>query len=195
MSDEILKKLEQEIKNCRKCALWKTRNNPVVGEGSTNPRILFIGEAPGYWEDTKGRPFVGKAGNVLDELLASISLRREDIYIANILKCRPLNNRNPLQSEIVTCTPYLDKQIEVLNPKIIATLGNFASSYIFEKNKLKSERVGKIHGNIFQVSNLRGITKIIPLYHPAAATYNPEMKKIMMEDFKSIRNALHENNK
>jgi DNA polymerase len=195
MSDEILKKLEQEIKNCRKCALWKTRNNPVVGEGSTNPRILFIGEAPGYWEDTKGRPFVGKAGNVLDDLLASISLRREDIYIANILKCRPLNNRNPLQSEIVACTPYLDKQIEVLNPKIIATLGNFALSYIFEKNKLKPERVGKIHGNVFQVSNLRGITKIIPLYHPAAATYNPEMKKIMMEDFKSIRNALHENNK
>ena len=133
MNLEIWKQLEDAVANCRKCSLWKTRSNPVVGGGSKDAKVMFIGEAPGYWEDVKGRPFVGRAGRVLDELLESINLSREEVYITNILKCRPPNNRNPLQSEIEACTPYLDRQIELMNPEIIATLGNFALSYISEK--------------------------------------------------------------
>lgn len=179
--------LETTIKQCRKCDLWKTRKNAVPGGENRNAEVLFIGEAPGYWEDVKGKPFVGKAGKVLDELLEYISLSREEIYITNILKCRPPNNRNPLQNEINTCTPYLDKQIELINPRIIATLGSFATSYILEKYDLKKGKISDIHGNMYTISSLIGITKIVPLYHPAAATYNPNMKTTMKEDFKTIQ--------
>lgn len=182
--------IKREVMNCKKCDLWKTRNNPVIGEGRINSNILFIGEAPGYWEDRKGKPFIGKAGEVLDELLASINLQRKNIYITNILKCRPPGNRNPLQLEIKACTPYLDGQIAIIQPTVIVTLGNFASSYIFEKFGLKTGRIGKIHGNIFQIKNLD--FKVIPLYHPAMAVYNPQTKKVMEKDFKSIMKA--ENN-
>lgn len=185
------KTLKQGIENCKKCNLWKTRDNPVIGEGSLDAEVLFIGEAPGYWEDKKGRPFVGRAGKILDELLEDISLKRDEVYIANILKCRPPSNRNPLPSEIAACTTYLDRQIEIINPKIIATLGNFSTKYILEKYGLKSERIGKTHGKVFHVANLLGKTKIIPLYHPAAATYNPNMKNVLAEDFKKIKREIN----
>lgn len=187
--------LEQQIGDCRRCNLWKTRNNPVVGDGSTDARAMFIGEAPGYWEDVKGKPFVGKAGKILDELLNSIDLKREEVYITNILKCRPPNNRNPLQSEIDACTPYLDKQIEIVNPEVIATLGNFALSYISGKFGLKADNVGRVHGRVFKIKTLLGNLFIIPLYHPAAAVYNPALKKALLEDIKTIRTMFDENKK
>jgi DNA polymerase len=189
-SEKEIKKMEQDVTNCRRCDLWKTRNNPVAGEGSVTTKVMFIGEAPGYNEDMQGRPFVGKAGKILDELLHSVGIERKEIYIANILKCRPLKNRNPLRKEIKACTPYLDKQIMTIKPKIIVTLGNFASSYVLEKFGFQAERIGEIHGKIFHIKNLLFDTRIIPSYHPAAAVYNPNIKNVLMKDFKSIIEAL-----
>ncbi|RLI64008.1 MAG: uracil-DNA glycosylase [Candidatus Asgardarchaeum californiense] len=190
MDNRKWRQLEKEIANCRKCDLWKTRKNPVIGEGSKDARIMFIGEAPGYWEDIKGRPFVGKAGKIFDELLQSIDLRREEVYIANVLKCRPPNNRNPFQNEIDACTPYLDQQIELIHPRIIATLGNFALSYISKKFGLKQENIGQSHGKIFKIKTLFGDLIIIPLYHPAAAVYNPLLKKTLLEDIAVVKRLL-----
>lgn len=181
-----MKELEEEIGNCKKCELWKNRNNPVIGEGSLDAKILFIGEGPGYWEDMKGRPFVGKSGKILDELLESIGLKREDVYIANIVKCRPPENRNPITEEIKACTPYLDRQIKIIQQKIIATLGNFATSYIFDKFGLEQKSISVVHGKVFNVNTILGSIKIIPLFHPAVATYNPNKKDILLEDFKFL---------
>ncbi len=187
--EEELERIEQSIKACKRCELWKTRTNPVAGAGSLSARILFVGEAPGYYEDLKGEPFVGKAGKVLDELLASIELQRNDVYIANVLKCRPPGNRNPATEEIRACTPYLDAQLEIIQPEIIATLGNFSLAYIFDKFGLKKDKISRIHGKVFTVSTIAGIKikKIIPLYHPAVATYNPNMKGALIEDFKVLK--------
>ena len=190
--DEDMKRVTTSIENCKRCSLWKTRNKPVVGDGSVNTNILFIGEAPGYYEDIQGRPFVGKAGKIFDELLESIGFQRNEVYVANILKCRPSNNRNPLKSEIYACTEHLNRQIEIIQPKIIVLLGNFAASYIFEKFGLKYDKISNVHGRIFQINTIFGSIKIIPLYHPAIATYNPETKNTLLEDFKTIKNAIEQ---
>lgn len=189
MMNEILKETENEVINCKKCVLENTRTNAVPGEGSSDANILFIGEAPGLNEDKKGRPFVGKAGKILDELLNSISLNRNDIYITNIIKCRPPNNRNPKIEEIKTCSPYLDKQIRIIKPKVICCLGNFATKYILEKYNLKNkiQGISKIKGNIFKVSTLSGEINIIPLYHPAVATYDPRKIDELKKDFEVIK--------
>ncbi|MCX6667413.1 MAG: uracil-DNA glycosylase [Euryarchaeota archaeon] len=191
--EEGIKKLMLSVENCRKCDLWKTRKKPVFGEGSIDTDILFVGEAPGYNEDLQGRPFVGKAGKILDELLESIGLHRSDIYIANILKCRPPNNRNPLKTEIDACTEHLDKQIELIQPKIMVPMGNFACSYIFEKFGLKYDKISNVHGKIFQINTIFGNVKIIPMYHPAVATYNPYTKDTLLVDFKIIKKAIERN--
>lgn len=182
--------LNKEIEICKKCDLWKTRKKIVIGSGSMNANVMFIGEAPGYHEDIQGIPFVGRAGKFFDELLQSITLRREEVYVCNILKCRPPDNRNPFDLEIKSCTPFLDKQIMTIKPKIIGTLGNFASTYVLEKFGFQAEKIGKIHGKTFPMKNLLFDSIIIPLYHPAAAVYNPNMKKILINDFKVIDSIL-----
>ena len=183
------KRIKEEVLNCKKCSLYKTRRNPVVGEGSLQAKIMFIGEAPGAAEDRTGYPFCGEAGKILDELLNSIGIKREEVYIGNILKCRPPGNRNPKKEEIEACAPYLEKQIEIIAPEVISTLGNYSTAYIFEKYGLKNQiqRISKIHGQIFEVKNLFQDLKIIPLYHPAVATYNPNMKEILKNDFKIFK--------
>ena len=182
--------LKQQILNCEKCPLCKTRNNPVVGEGFLDSKIMFIGEAPGFNEDKQGKPFVGQAGKIFDELLNSVNLKREEIYITNILKCRPPQNRNPKEEEIKSCSVYLDRQIEIIKPKIICCLGNFSTGYIFKKFLLKEkiQGISKIHGKIFDVSTLAGCMKIIPLYHPAVVTYNMNMLEILKKDFEILKN-------
>jgi len=187
-----LARIATEIRACQRCALWRTRTNPVVGEGSLSARLMLIGEAPGYSEDQQGRPFVGKAGKVLDELLASIGLHRSEVYIANVLKCRPPGNRDPLPAEIETCTPYLDAQLELIQPTVIATLGNFSLTYLFEKFGLhaKKNKISKIHGKVFTVSSIAGVVKIVPLYHPAVATYNPNMMETLKNDFEVLEHLL-----
>ncbi len=181
-----LARIAERVLNCKRCELWRTRTNPVVGEGPLSARLLLVGEAPGYYEDQQGRPFVGKAGKVLDELLASIGLTRGDVYIANVLKCRPPQNRNPEPEEIRACTPYLDEQLELIQPEIIATLGNFSLAYLFEKFGLPKERIGKIHGTVFTVSTFAGVQRIVPLYHPAVATYNANMMETLKNDFRIL---------
>lgn len=188
--NKIIKQIEQDVANCKRCSLWKTRNNPVPGEGTVSTKVMFIGEAPGYNEDIQGKPFVGRAGKLFDELLRSQNFKRDDIFVANILKCRPPKNRKPLSEEIKACTTYLDKQIAIIKPSVIVTLGNFATLYIFRKFDLQAEKIGMIHGKIVRISKSLGNLCIIPLYHPAAAVYNPNMKKILMEDFKSIKKEL-----
>ena len=188
---ELMSKIKESVEKCKKCGLSKTRKNPVIGDGSLDSEILFIGEAPGYNEDLQGRPFVGRAGKILDNLLESVGINRDSVYIANILKCRPPNNRNPQKNEINLCIEYLSKQIEIIQPKIIMPLGSFACSYIFEKYGIKYDKISKIHGKLFQKNTLLGKLRIIPMYHPAVATYNPNIKKQLLKDFsiiKKIRN-------
>ena len=186
---ESLEKIREEVLRCKKCNLWKTRKNPVFGEGNEHAKIFFCGEAPGYHESMTGKPFCGAAGKILDKLLDSIGLKRKEIYITNIVKLRPPNNRNPTQEEIKACSPYLDRQIEIIKPKIICCLGNFATAYIMKKFGLKDkvQGISKIHRKVFLVSTLFGPVKIIPLYHPAVATYNANMFKIIKKDFEILK--------
>lgn len=178
------------VKDCKKCDLFKIRTNPVVGDGTYSSDVLFIGEAPGFNEDKEGKPFVGRAGKILDELLNTIGLNRNDIYIANILKCRPPNNRNPQKNEIKKCTEYLDMQISIINPKIIVPLGNFACSYIFEKYGLNHEKISNVHGKSFTVNTLYKSIIVFPIFHPAVVTYNPNKKSILEKDFLKLKDLL-----
>jgi len=180
--------LSKKILNCKKCELWKTRSNPVIGKGSLNTKIIFIGEAPGFNEDKQGEPFVGQAGKIFDELLNSVGLKREEIYITNIMKCRPPNNRNPNQDEIKACSPHLNNQIETIKPKIICCLGNFATDFILRRFNLsdKIQGISRIHGEVFRVSTLNNNIKIIPLYHPAVVTYNSNMLETLKKDFEIL---------
>ena len=185
---EQLKKIEEEAKKCKKCPLWKTRKNVVFGMGNPETKILFIGEAPGYNEDLKGIPFCGKAGEVLDLLFSSISMKREDIYITNIIKCRPPGNRDPKEEEIEKCREYLEKQIEIINPEIICCLGRHALKYIFKKYSIENKKgISAIHGKVFEKRDIFSTIKIVAFYHPAVAVYNPEKLKILKEDFKILK--------
>ena len=187
--EKELKEIKEEVLQCKKCSLYKTRGLPVIGQGNHEAEIMFIGEAPGASEDKTGRPFCGAAGKILDELLSSVGIKRTDVYICNILKCRPPENRNPKTEEIEACTSYLLKQIEIIKPKAICALGNFSTAFIFEKYGLKDkiEGISKIHGKVFEVREFNRV-KIVPLYHPAAATYNPNMKEILKKDFQILKN-------
>ena len=185
--EEDMNQIVNNIEKCKNCALWKTRHKVVAGGGPTDAKILFVGEAPGYNEDQQGLPFVGKAGKILDELLMSIGLNRDQIYIANILKCRPPQNRNPLKSEIEACTGHLNNQMELIQPKAIVPLGNFAASYIFGKFGLNYDKISRVHGKIFRINTVFGKITIIPMYHPAVATYNPNTKNTLLDDFKTIK--------
>ncbi len=185
----IISEIDREIKNCRKCDLWKNRKNAVPGEGNINADIMFIGEAPGKVEDEQGRPFVGRAGKFLTELIEDVlKVKRNDVYITNVVKCRPPKNRDPNEREISICTRnYLEKQINAINPKIIVGLGNHACSYLLRKFGLKMNTVSKIHGKIFEIQTLFGKKHLFITYHPAAALYNPNIKDILREDFAKLR--------
>ncbi len=183
--EKELKEIKDKVLACKKCSLYKTRTCPVIGQGNHQAKIIFIGEAPGAQEDRTGRPFCGEAGKILDELLESAGIKREEIYICNILKCRPPGNRNPNKKEIDACVPYLERQIKTIKPNAICTLGNYSTAYILKKYGLggEIEGISKIHGKIFSIDNI----KIIPFYHPAVAAYNPNMKSILKEDFKLLK--------
>ena len=188
-SEFNLEKIREQVLDCKKCPLYKSRINTVFGEGNPKAKIMFIGEAPGANEDKTGVPFCGRAGNILDELLDSISLNRKDIFIANVLKCRPPKNRNPNREEIIACTPYLSKQIKLINPIVICPLGNYSTSFVLEKYKLGNniDGISKLHGKLFEINTLSGKLKIFPLYHPAVVAYKPSMKEILSEDFKKLK--------
>lgn len=189
-----MEKIKQEILDCKKCPLYKTRVKAVPGEGSLDAKIMLLGEAPGFNEAQQGRPFVGAAGKILDELLESVGIKRKSVFICNVLKCRPvtknMENRAPKPEEIKACTPFLERQIEIIKPEIVATLGNYATKFILEKYGLKDQIQGisRLHGKVFKVKTLFQSVKIVPLYHPAVATYHPNKKKVLLEDFKILKN-------
>ena len=183
---ELMEEVATEVMACRKCELWKKRKNPVPGEGNLNADVMFVGEAPGYWEDLKGKPFVGLAGEILDEMLSKIGLSRDRVYIGNVLKCRPPKNRDPLASEIKTCAPYLDRQIRTIKPKIIVTLGRHSTSYILSKCGLETGGITRLHGRKYEVELLGFQVLVIPMYHPAAVLYNPEYRRDLERDFQLL---------
>ncbi len=187
MVETELRELHELIKSCRLCPLWRKRKNAVPGEGSLNPRVFFIGEAPGESEDLAGKPFVGKAGKVLDELLASVGLKRSEVFITNVVKCRPPGNREPSEEEIRACSPYLERQLSLLRPKVIATLGRVALAWCCKHFGLKDMRISKVHGRVFDVKASYGNAKLVALYHPAVAVYNPGMKVTLLQDFRILK--------
>ena len=173
-----LKSLHDEVEKCKKCQLHLSRNNIVFGEGDPDARLLFIGEAPGADEDIQARPFVGRSGKLLMKIIAAMGLKREEVYIANILKCRPPGNRNPHPHEVEECIHYLFMQLDIIKPEIIVVLGRVAGITLFGKNF----SITKERGKKFE---FRGIT-VIPTFHPAYLLMNPKAKKLTWEDMKSV---------
>lgn len=184
-----LEELKKEVEQCKKCPLWKTRKKPVFGEGPSNAKMMLIGLGPGYHENLEGRPFVGAAGKLLDRLLESAGVERSMVYITNIVKCYLPENR-VTREEVRACTPYLDRQIEIIQPKVIVTLGNVAMEYIFGKFGIKLEPISRIHGEVFKTSTLILQVTVIPMYHPAAALRNPGLRSVVEEDWMKIREVL-----
>jgi len=183
-----IEEIEEKIKKCTKCPLHKTRKNAVPGDGNRNAKIMFIGEAPGKNEDEVGRPFVGKAGQFLDLAMSNAGMKREDVYITNVVKCRPPKNRDPREEEIKACSPYLDEQIAAIKPKILCTLGKFATSYILSSYGFEVEPISRAHGKVY--SSPVAMVKIIPMYHPAATIYNPSLKEQFLRDMKAVKSAI-----
>ncbi len=181
-TDETLGALEVEFKNCQLCNLCQTRTRLVFGSGNAHARLMFIGEAPGFDEDQQGMPFVGAAGQLLTKIILAMKLKREEVYIANCLKCRPPNNRSPLPEEIQTCRPILLRQIEIINPKIICTLGKFAAQTLLETQ----EPISRLRGRFFNWGKFR----VMPTFHPAYLLRNPADKKLVWEDMQKIMKEL-----
>ncbi len=171
-----------DVRSCTRCALSETRTLAVPGEGSDFPSIMFIGEGPGFNEDQQGRPFVGRAGALLEELLALVPLRREDVYITNVVKCRPPENRDPSPDEVKTCWPFLEAQIRLLQPRVIATLGRHSLMRLFP-----DARISDRHGTIMKWRD--GIV-VFPLYHPAAGLRSTRLKQALQEDFMKLPQAV-----
>jgi DNA polymerase len=176
-----LVELHEEIKTCQKCILSQGRTNTVPGEGPEGADIMFIGEGPGFHEDRQGRPFVGAAGNLLTELLARIDLGREDVYITNVVKCRPPGNRDPQPPEIEACRGYLDSQIELIRPRLVVTLGRFSMQRYFP-----NASISRIHGQPKRVGNVI----YYPMFHPAAALHQPRWRGSLEEDILKIPDLL-----
>jgi uracil-DNA glycosylase family 4 len=177
-----LESLREHIGDCHRCPLGSARTQVVFGVGDPRAELMFIGEGPGKNEDLQGEPFVGAAGKFLDELLASIGLVRSQVYIANVVKCRPPENRDPEALEIEACTPFLSRQIELIDPKVIATLGNFATKYVLDT----TVGITRLRGRLYRV----GGRCVVPVLHPAAALYNGSNRQVLFDDFRRLRTVL-----
>src|SRR5688572_9497198 len=172
-----LEAIAEEVKVCTKCKLYKGAKNAVPGEGPADAEIMFIGEGPGFHEDRQGRPFVGAAGKFLEELLGYIDLKREQVFIANVVKHRPPGNRDPEADELEACAGYLERQIKAINPKVIVTLGRYSMARFFPGAKISS-----IHGQAKKVDG----RLVVAMFHPAAALHQPSLKQAIIEDFKKL---------
>jgi len=190
---ELLRKIKDEIVALKESPLYaeriKNKVFPVIGEGSHNSQIMFVGEAPGKNEAATGKPFCGASGRILDELLVSAEIKRADVYVTNIVKDRPPFNRDPLPEEIRIYGPFLDRQIEIIQPAVIATLGRFSMDYIMRKFNLEHllQPISKMHGKVFEAETSYGKIKIVPLYHPAVAVYNANSKGELKKDFQVLK--------
>jgi len=176
-SKDALKKIADQVEACRACSLWRCPK-AVAGEGPVDARVIFIGEAPGYHESVQGRPFVGAAGRLLDQLLESINLKRADVFIGNMIKHRPPNNRDPLPQEVEACRPFLDQQIKVIKPEVIVTLGRFSLGKF-----LPGQYISQVHGQARRISCLGLKLVLFPLYHPAAGLRNGQILSSLKADF------------
>ncbi len=177
-----LKKLEEEFRHCMMCPLSQTRTQVVFGAGNPKARLMFVGEAPGYDEDQQGKPFVGAAGQLLTKIIHAMKLTREEVYIANCLKCRPPQNRSPLPTEIATCSPILERQIQIIRPEIICALGKFAAQTLLRTE----DPIGRLRGLFFERNGVR----VLPTFHPAYLLRNPADKKLVWEDMQKIMKEL-----
>jgi uracil-DNA glycosylase family 4 len=190
---EALKKIKDEVValSDSPLATYRRENNyfPVIGEGDHDAHIMFVGEAPGENEAKTGRPFCGRAGKVLEKLLEGVGIKREEVYITNIVKDRPPKNRDPLPDDIALYAPFLDRQIEIIKPKVIATLGRFSMQYVMNRYGLESklDSISRIHGQVFDTEVNGEKVKVVPLYHPAAAIYNQELIKQLEADFQVLK--------
>jgi DNA polymerase len=184
MPGDTLEDIRKDLGDCTRCGLSNSRTTLVFGTGSPNADLLFVGEAPGGDEDIKGEPFVGEAGKLLTKIIEAIKLRREDVYICNVLKCRPSDNRNPLPEEIDACKPFLERQIRTIRPKVICALGKFATQTLLDTQTPISSLRGRFH-------NYKGIP-LMPTYHPAYLLRNPNIKREVWEDMKQIKKMLDE---
>lgn len=176
--EDILTQVAEEVSSCTKCELHHSRKNAVPGEGPVDSDIMFIGEGPGFHENEQGRPFVGAAGKFLEELLSDIGLSREEVFISNVVKCRPPGNRDPLPVEVKTCTSnFLDRQIAAINPKVIVTLGRFSMNLLMPDSKISQVhgQAVKIHGRL-----------VVPMYHPAAALHQGSLRPVIKQDFAQL---------
>lgn len=176
-SENELTIIAAEVSACRKCKLHQGRTRAVPGEGPAHAEIMFIGEGPGFHEDQQGRPFVGAAGKFLEELLALIGMKREQVFIGNVVKCRPPGNRDPEPDELAACNDYLDRQIAALNPKVIVTLGRYSMAKFFPNAKISA-----IHGQARKVNG----RLVVAMFHPAAALHQPRFREPLVEDFKKL---------
>ena len=176
-AEDELRQIAQEVTGCVKCPLHHSRKLAVPGEGPANAEIMFIGEGPGFHENEQGRPFVGAAGKYLDELLAKINMQRSQVFIANVVKCRPPGNRDPMPEELEACRPYLERQIQAINPKVIVTLGRFSMA-----NFLPNAKISSIHGQAMKVKG----RLVIAMYHPAAALHQGSLKPVIEQDFSRL---------
>ncbi|MCC2631086.1 MAG: hypothetical protein K0S38_895 [Candidatus Paceibacter sp.] len=190
---EQLKKIKDELLDFKVSPLYdfriKNKFFPVIGEGSHFAEILFIGEAPGANEAKQGRPFVGASGKFLNELLESVGIKREEVYITNIVKDRPPENRDPTPSEIELYAPFMDRQIDIIKPKVIATLGRFSMEYVMRRMGLdfEIEPISKAHGKSYEATTSYGKVQIVPQYHPAVALYNGSMREVLKKDFEIMK--------
>jgi DNA polymerase len=176
--EEVLKQVSEEVSNCTKCELHHSRKNAVPGEGPANSDIMFIGEGPGFHENEQGRPFVGAAGKFLEELLSDIGLSREEVFISNVVKCRPPGNRDPHPDEVETCTSsFLDRQIMAINPKVIVTLGRFSMNLLMPNSK-----ISQVHGQAMKIHG----RLVVPMYHPAAALHQGSLRPVIKQDFSQL---------
>ena len=190
LTEEEAHVLEQEILACTRCRLASGRQHAVPGEGPATSCILLVGEAPGEQEDRTGRPFAGRAGTVLDSLLASAGLSRNDLFITNVLKCRPPKNRDPRKDEIKACKPYLDRQIGLVCPSVIVPLGRFSAAVVMGQFGIPGKKISEIHGMAFPVDAPHGPVTIFPVYHPAAVTHNPALREQLAADFRHLKEIL-----
>lgn len=178
MNPELeLKKIAEAVCICKKCDLCHSREKGVPGEGPADAEIMFIGEGPGFHENMQGRPFVGAAGDLLVELLGVIGMKREQVYITNVVKCRPPGNRDPNPEELRICSPYLDKQLQIINPKVIVTLGRYSMARFIPHAK-----ISEVHGQAIRVNGML----VVPFFHPAAALHRPSLRSIVEEDFSNL---------
>jgi uracil-DNA glycosylase family 4 len=177
LAEETILQIAREVSTCQRCMLHHSRKLAVPGEGPVDAEIMFIGEGPGFHENEQGRPFVGAAGKYLEELLTKINFKREDVFIGNVVKCRPPNNRDPLPEELAACSDYLERQIQVINPRVIVTLGRYSMARF-----LPNAKISDVHGQSYRIKG----HLVVPMFHPAAALHQPSLKLSIERDFSNL---------